>query len=42
VRSNAAAMQLAPLPAEVQARLGEALRAECDEYWAERRALAWN
>lgn len=42
VRDNAAALELAPLPAEVQARLGKALRMECEEYWAERRALTWN
>lgn len=42
VRANAAARALAPLPEEARARLGDALRVECEAYWAERRALAWN
>ena len=42
LRSNADALRLAPLPADVLQRLAEGLRQECEDYWAERRALAWN
>ena len=42
LRANAAALELLPLPAELHARLGEALSMDCEAYWAERRALAWN
>ena len=42
LRSNAAALRLAPLEPELHARLGAALAQEREAYWAERRALAWN
>lgn len=42
LRSNAEALRLTPLPAELQQRLGDALRQDAEEYWAERRALQWN
>ena len=42
LRSNADALRIAPLPADVMARLGEALGQEVESYWADRRALAWN
>lgn len=40
--SNAAALELAPLAPALHRRLGDALAQECEEYWEERRALAWN
>ena len=42
LRANAAALRLAPLDADLMARLGDACRQDCEAYWADRRALAWN
>jgi len=42
LRSNADALRLAPLEPELHARLGEALRQDCEQYWADRKALVWN
>ncbi len=41
LRSNAEALKLVPLPADVQTRLAEGLRQDPEEYWAERKCLAW-
>ena len=41
LRANADALRIAPLSEEVMARLG-ALGQDAEEYWAARRALAWN
>lgn len=42
MESNAQAVRLLPLQPELVRRLGEALRQDCDDYWADRRALQWN
>ena len=42
LRSNADALRIAPLPADVHARLAEALSQPPEAYWASRKALAWN
>lgn len=42
LRSNAEALRLAPLAADVMRRLSDACGQEQEEYWAARRALEWN
>ena len=42
LRENADALRIAPLDGAVMQRLGESLVQGTDEYWADRRALAWN
>jgi len=42
LRSNAAAIKLLPLSAEVHQRLKNALCMDCNQYWEDRKALAWN
>ena len=42
LRANADALRLAPLEPALHARLGDALRQAREEYWADRKALAWN
>jgi aryl-alcohol dehydrogenase-like predicted oxidoreductase len=42
IESNAQAVRLLPLPSELVERLGKAMRQDCEEYWADRRALEWS
>mmetsp|Transcript_26742 Transcript_26742/g.74787 ORF Transcript_26742/g.74787 Transcript_26742/m.74787 type:complete len:286 (+) Transcript_26742:154-1011(+) len=42
LESNARALDITPLSDELMRLLAEALRQDCEEYWADRRALAWN
>lgn len=42
LRSNIEALRLSPLPADLQQRLGDALSQDTEQYWADRKALAWN
>jgi len=42
LRSNANALKLAPLDKALHERLASALLVPCEDYWSERRALAWN
>jgi len=42
LRANADALRLVPLQPEVHSRLANALKQDCEEYWAERRSLQWN
>lgn len=42
LRSNAEALRIAPIPPDVHKRLAEALSQSREDYWATRKALAWN
>ena len=42
LRANADALRITPLPADVMERLGAAIGQPLDEYWSDRKALAWN
>ena len=42
LRSNVAALKLVPLEPALHERLGKALAQECEQYWQDRRNLAWN
>ena len=42
LKENAAALAITPLSAETMRLLADTMAIECEDYWAERRGLAWN
>ena len=42
LKENAAALAITPLSDETMRLLADTMAIECEDYWAERRGLAWN